>query len=169
MSVAGFHQGSRKPKLRSVQMFPMGEIGLYCSVHVLLVRVCHTAPPLLVLLGPTVISALLLLPHEHRPFSLLGGEERAQSEEKTCPFSEKNPHCSTALFVSYLNSKLLRRTSVTLYLTLWIKISPFTVIPVCTVKSEDGIFATFNAGRSDNLQNVVNTCHCIFIVMVVAL
>lgn len=167
-------------------MFLVGEIGLSCSVHELLTPAlgfshCTSSPSPAVpalhsCLRPmagvyTVISALPLSPHEHRPLSLLGGEECAPSEaeEKTCPFSEKNPHCSTALFISFLNSKLLRSTSVTLDLTLRIKISPFTVIPVCAVKSKEGIFATLNAGRSDNLQNVVNTWHCIFIVMVVAL
>lgn len=55
--------------------------------------------------------------------------------EKPCP-----SFCSTAPLVFYIKSKWLRSTSVTLDLTLLIKISPFTVDPVCAVKSEEGIF-----------------------------
>lgn len=116
MSVIGFNQGSRKPKLRRIQTFLMDEIGLCFSVQELLIcalGLSHctssSSPPVAAPhsgLGSTVFSALLLLSHEHRPFSLLAGEECAQSEaeEKTCPFSEKNPHCSTAIFISYLNA-----------------------------------------------------------------
>lgn len=142
-----------------------------CSGLVTLDLLCQPccASSAQLLLAPTVIPAFLLLPH--RPCSWLGGEGCARSgaEERTWPFSERNPHCSTALLLSYLNSKWLRSTSVTLDLTLWIKISPFTVIPDCSVKSEEGNFATLNAGTIDNLHNVVNPWHFIFIVMVVAL
>lgn len=121
-----FQPGLEEP---TVVMFLMGETGLCCSVCELLIHAlglshCTSSPVLLCQPCPALhrdpqgSQLCFSCPtNEHWPFSQLGGEECAWSEEKTCPFSEKNPHCSTALFVSYLNSKWLGSTSVTLDVT----------------------------------------------------